>query len=126
MKPFKRMIVLLVIVSGIVVFWLIPGINKAKDSSYTRVYEDTDKKFENVKRRDTPGLKSLNTSRETTIGQTKKIYKKESIHSHDKLSDIKPSMFSRAIQFREELDTIEIDSFDVIQLVGVDTVNQIQ
>ena len=44
MKPFKKIITLSVIVLSIVLFWLVPGINKARDVQYTRIYEDTDRK----------------------------------------------------------------------------------
>ena len=120
MKSFKRIAILLIIVTAIVSCWLIPGINKAKDVRYTRRYEDTDKKYKSV-----DAFKVYVTD-STKVGQTsiptKKIYKKESIHAGARFSDIKPKMFGRSIQFEPEL--IELDSVHEVQ-VSIDSAKDI-
>ena len=121
MKPLKRITILLVIVSAIVVFWLAPGINTAGDVKYTRRYEDTDKPQPITP--DTTGRQISARQKTDTPVQTK-AYKKESIESGEKLSKINASMFSRAIHFEEE---IVLDSVEQIELVVVaDTIQQIQ
>jgi hypothetical protein len=95
MKRYNKILMLTFTVASIVIFWLAPGINKSTATRYTRVFENTD-----VKR-------SVNHS-DTLKTKTVKVFRKESIKANAKFKDIKPDMFSRAIQFREE--KIIIDS----------------
>ena len=103
MKPMRRILALCVVVASIIVFWLKPGINAAQDTTYTRRYEDTDRKAGG-------DTLAINTHRrkyqkpETSKSlEEKKVYKTERISSRDKISKIKPEMFSRAIQFEDTL-----------------------
>ena len=128
MKSIKRIVALFTIVAGIIVFWLAPGINKAGNETYTRVYEDTDHVKESalVKVQDT--TKKPHFSR---IKPSGKKLKTESIKSGTKLSKIKPSMFSRSIQFEKERGVEGVvveqklyDSF-ILELSPVDTTKEI-
>ena len=138
MKPLKRILFFAVITSAIVLFWLVPGINTAREVKYTRVYEDTDVPVI-VSRDSVPQKAAITIPAETT-----KKYKTESIEPDATLEDIKFSNFSRAIHFHEMLliDTMlaedellnEIDSvievktllIDSIQLAAIDTVANLQ
>lgn len=117
MKPIKRIILLAAMVSGIVIFWLVPNLDEAADTYYTRVYEDTDQKPEGS---DASFLK-VNMRRaeahDSTGRRAKKVYKKERIHSSDKLSAVKPSKFSRAIHFNEE--EVIVKEEDVVKEEGL-------
>jgi hypothetical protein len=89
MKQSNKILMLTIIVASIVVFWLVPGINKSNATKYTRVFENTDVK------------KSANYA-DTLKTKRTKVFRKESIKADAKLKDIKPKMFSRAIHFSEE------------------------
>ena len=101
MKPLKRIALLAGLVSGIVLLWLVPGINTAKQTRYVRTWEDTDAKTTPVALRDTT---------RTLVYQPEapKKYKKEIIEDEAKLENIKAEMFSRATHFKEEELVIEI------------------
>jgi len=105
MKPFKRIMILSTLVTGVVLFWLMPRINKADSVHYTRRYEDTDK--QNKKENDTKKTKEPVLHPQAVAAS--KVYKKESIHADDKLLEISASKFSRAMQFEmiEEVDSIQ-------------------
>ena len=123
MKSFKKIAILLCVVAGIVAFWLIPGINKATDVKYTRLYEDTDVKKSpgdsiHVKRKRT-GVKILHP-----IVIPKVHYKQETISSSAKLRHLKPSMFSRSMQFTTEKEIELIDTLN--QITSADTAKVIQ
>lgn len=120
MKPFRKILILAAMVFGIVLCWLVPGINKARDVRYIRIYEDTDKKSTVFYTRDS--LKGKQNK--SAALSTRKIYKKESIRTNSKLSDIKPSMFSRSIQFRQEVKIVELDTVNNVQLLTIDTIAQ--
>lgn len=134
MKPFKRILFFAVITSAIVLFWLVPGINTAREVKYTRVYEDTDVPV--IVSRDSVPQKTAVT---IPAAKTKK-YKTESIEPDATLEDIKLSNFSRAIHFHEMLliDTllaedelfiegdsvieVQVSLLDSIQMAAADTV----
>ena len=111
MKPSRRILFLFVVVASIIGFWLKPGINTAKDTTYVRYYEDTDA---NSKER---------SAADTVRRKNEKIYKSERISSKDKVSKITPSKFSRAIQFEDTVfvmtDTIESEKFAMEDLESV-------
>ena len=113
MKPLKRIVILSVAVSAIAILWLVPGINTAKDVTYTRIYEDTDTPA--LSASDTVGRKISARQKVNTPVQTKK-YKRESIKSGAKVSDMNAKVYSRAIHFTEE-ELIEVDSLQEVQLV---------
>src|SRR6188768_3261332 len=98
MKPLKRIAVLFVAASAITVLWLMPGINTARDVRYTRIYENTDKP---ALAPDTTGRK-ISSRQKADAPVPSKKYKRESIKSGAKLSDVKVAMFSRAVHFNEE------------------------
>jgi hypothetical protein len=111
MKSVKKIIALSALVFSIVLFWVVPGVNMAKETKYTRYYEDTD----------TPVPSSMDivaNSREeedTTSRRRKKVYKKESIEPR-KSREVSAKMFSRAIQFEPEIviiDSVKTDSVQV-------------
>ena len=104
MKSLRTIIALSAITAGIVVFCLVPGINKAEATRYTRVYEDMDPPYVPVLKTSlevTPGDTAKSKTEKTAKAYRKTKYKKESIEAGSKLSKIKPSMFSRAIHFSE-------------------------
>jgi hypothetical protein len=131
MKPFRKIIILTTIVCAIVMLWLLPLINKAHYTRYTRVYENTD----------VP--KETETSDTLTVylpeaKPVKKVYLKQSIEDDAKLSEIDAEMYSRALHFEEEemipdeLLLVETDStsdqnqltlYDSLQYASVDTLN---
>jgi len=128
MKPFKRIAILAGIVSGIVLLWLIPNINKEKQTRYIRTWEDTDAKSVTVS--------LLDTTRKTApLPNVAKNYKTEIIESKAKLRDIKASSFSRAMQFEKEisiakvLDSLEVErqlikaEIDSVSVVRLDTLS---
>jgi hypothetical protein len=126
MKPFKRLLVLFTCIVCIVAFWLIPGMNKAKNNGYVRVYEDTElKKISKIYMR--PAVAIRARSMGDTIKENKKIYKEEKIRSRAKMKDIKASMFSRAIHFNEDIvlmdsiNKIKQDSVIVTQILPTDS-----
>ena len=118
MKPVRKVLILSAFVFGIIVCWLAPGINKARDVRYTRIYEDTDAKSTVSHTRDS----SHEKRKKSAAVSSRKIYKKESIRANSKFSDLKPSMFSRAIQYSEEVKIVELDTVNNVQLLTIDTV----
>lgn len=136
MKPFRKILILAVIVTAIVTFWLIPGVNKANYSGYVRVYEDTDQPIKALPQ-DTVSLYLPVVKPD--IEAPKKIYKKERIKGDASLEDLKVEMFSRATHFREEElliepelvleDTTDVQQYvvkDSLQLVQPDTIASIR
>jgi hypothetical protein len=125
MKSINKIVVLTLAAVAIVMFWLVPGINKATAVEYTRVYEDTDYKTrapkdtikhkeKNVRppkgpRRTEDNIKEAEYRSAKTTSTSKKVYKSESIRPKDKKVKLNAKMFSRAVQFVEEvpLDTAE-------------------
>ena len=128
MKPFKSITILVAIVACIVIFWLMPGLNKASDKSYTRLYEDTDGRIGTTK--DTTRTKRTTQKKESfpsvPVNPSKKVYKRESISTSSKIAQIKPSMFSRAIHFKQEVVIEKIDSLNQIQVAAIDSVTHVQ
>lgn len=100
MKPSKKIFLLTGLVSAIVIFWLLPGINAAKHVRYTRRYEDTYRKPEVARSRDTTRSKAVALQKET---KSEIPYKTETIEEDMGLSDIDAKMYSRAIHYEEEL-----------------------
>jgi hypothetical protein len=135
MKTHKRVLLLTAAVSTIVMFWLVPGINTARETKYTRIYEDTD-----APAGDSVPLKE---TVQPSVEKQKK-YKTETIKKDASLGDIKPRMFSRAIHFsekelieeavseveiRSESDTVNeltITALDSAQVAAIDTVASLQ
>src|SRR5688572_21690906 len=102
MKSIKRIIGLFIFTVSVILFWLVLGINKAGDESYTRIYEDTSKPAVSPVLVSGPGKPKKGKSKQAKTISEKK-YKKESIKAGAKLSDLEASMFSRAIHFEREL-----------------------
>lgn len=125
MKSINKIVILTLAAMAIIMFWLVPGINKATAVQYTRIYEDTDYKThvtkdtskhkgKNTKPPKAPGRTEDNIKEEEyrsakTTSTSKKVYKSESIRPKDKKIKLNAKMFSRAVQFVEEvpLDTAE-------------------
>lgn len=95
MKSIRKIIALCVIVVAIIAFWLIPGVNTAKETTYVRRYEDTSLTSDSLGEKRNQKTQSFKPVRE------QKLYKTEKIRSKDKFSKIRPSMYSRAVQFEE-------------------------
>jgi hypothetical protein len=115
MKPMKKIMLLTSAVSAIVLLWLVPGINTAKQAQYTRKYEDVDKKV----------VASANdTTRQAYAVKIAPVYKTETIKQEMKLSKIKPEMFSRALQFEEVIleDSLLLEIDAEPKIVAIDTV----
>jgi hypothetical protein len=93
MNSSKKIGFLSLLVMGIVAFWLIPGINKAKETKYVRYYENVD---EPVKKPQT--VESLSQSDTTARKKKRKQYKREIIEP-SKTKKVTAKMFSRAGQF---------------------------
>lgn len=114
MKPsIKRIVILLVVISGIILTGLVPNVNKANAIRYTRVYENTDTKRETIAVSQSQLTDTVKTKKEKArpAEHKKKAYKKESIQADAKLKDIKPAMFSRAMHYQEEIVLLP-DSID--------------
>jgi hypothetical protein len=127
MKPKKKILLLGLTVVAIVVFWLMPGINKARHVNYVRKYEDTDLKTFVALSDTTKPLILYLPKTSAQEKSAKKIYKTETIEADVKFSEIKPKMFSRAMQYEEPI-VLEIDSiksikvYDSVQYASADTV----
>jgi hypothetical protein len=122
MKPSNKILLLTVTVACIIVLWLAPGINKSNAKRYTRVYENTDAK-RSADPSDTLKAKDSSTRK---IKKTKS-YLSESIKADAKVTEIRPKMFSRAMQFNEEILVIdsnanltEVDSIKIVYEVWLD------
>ena len=101
MKPTTKITALSLTTIAIVMFWLAPNVNKATDQRYTRLYEDTDIK---VITRDSVKSKKIKEARVSRKERkAEKVYKEESINPNGKFSNLKSSMFSRAIQFEPKV-----------------------
>lgn len=128
MKPIKRIAILTIVVSGIVVFGLAPGMNKAGDVQYVRTYEDTFNLSENGEKATPDGKTESAAFRraetDTSRRKSGKVYRQERIKRNATLPDIQPKMFSRAIQFVEEIDTLRRDSISFVQRTPVDTTRE--
>ena len=125
MKSINRIMILTLAAILIVKFWLMPGINKATAMQYTRVYEDTDhlalvakdtsKHEKKVKPPKGPGRPEDNLKQEKYPSgnrkPSKKVYKSESIRPKDKKARLNARMFSRAVQFVEE---VPLDSTEAV------------
>lgn len=94
MKQLSKIVTLAVVGAGIVVFWLMPGINQAADKEYVRIYEDTD--YQKI-----AALPGYHFAVNDTTKNKEKKYKKETIKHKDKLSKVNGKMFSRIAQFEE-------------------------
>jgi hypothetical protein len=119
MKPMKKILLLGLTVAAIVVFWLMPGINKARHVNYVRKYEDTDRKTFVALSDTTKPLVIYLPKTSAQEKSAKKIYKTETIEADVKFSEIKPKMFSRAIQYEEGMErlmVVEIDSMNTIEV----------
>lgn len=111
MKPAKKAIALAVITTAILMFWIMPGINKGNQTGYVRYYEDTDAGKGAAK-----VLPASHFNRaDTTQRRHRKIMKREIIELR-KSGKISPAIFSRAMQFEPltEQDSILLDSLDVV------------
>lgn len=119
MKPARKIFILLVFVFGIIFYWLVPRINKAQDVQYTRFYEDTDtsKVFYT---RDS----SNHRQKKSKALSPKKNYKKESIQANSKFSELKPSMFSRSVQFVPRHIVLTTDTLLIDSLSPIDTITE--
>ena len=120
MKPMRRILALCVVVASIIVFWLKPGINAAQDTTYVRRYEDTDRKAGGDSLAINTHRRKYQKPEPSKALQEKKVYKTEWISSKNKLSKLKPEMFSRAIQFEDslavekELDDVALTEKDTL------------
>jgi hypothetical protein len=117
MKPIKKILLLMLCVSAIVLLWLVPGINTAKTVRYTRTFEDTDPQPHQSF--DSTLLKiQLPTAHAKTL-ETKR-YKKEHISSKASIREIKAEMFSRATHFKEVEEILPIEKV----IVEVDSIER--
>lgn len=122
MKSIRSILILSVAVMAIIMFWLIPGVNSAKNVEYVRRYEDTDYRREAQVVGDTIN-KKLNEKQEakaTRQTREKKVYKEERISTKDKLSKITPAKFSRAAHFEAMIrkeDSIKHAAADTTKII---------
>lgn len=137
MKSTKRIALLTLAATAIVIFWLAPGINQATADEYTRLYEDTDhythvaKDTARQAKRTSPPPKHnsrFEKQREKEAKKLtreiykvdKKVYKRETIRPKDKNFKLKASMFSRGAQFMEKEAIVVLDSAK--EKAAVDTI----
>jgi hypothetical protein len=99
MNSKKSIIFLVVVTASIVVFWLAPGINKARDTTYTRLYEDTDRRVPLDYADDTTKLKGDGPKKANMDEPKEVVYKSESIQPNKKEFKVRAEMFSRAVHF---------------------------
>jgi hypothetical protein len=114
MKSHKSIALLLIVVTGIVSFWLYPGINKANTAKYERVYEDTFTKKSS--------LNSVSLESDTTIRRMsvkKPAYIRQELVPKRGVKKLEVEMFSRATHFVEPQlvldDSLLIDSPGVVE-----------
>ncbi|HYG20382.1 MAG TPA: hypothetical protein VD816_15695 [Ohtaekwangia sp.] len=125
MKSNSKIVVLSIAVTAIVACWLVPGINTARQTRYTRIYEDTGVEAVAVKRDSLP---------HPVAARPEKKYKKESIEPNARLKDMKVEMFSRALHFDEEvwIDTIIAEQQPIMdtlygrEMSGQDSVHRVR
>jgi len=108
MKPIKNVLILSLIAGCIIIFWLTPGINTAKETRYVRYYENVDMKPAPV------AGKKEKTKKSTADTIPGKVYKKEVIEPH-KTKRIDPEMFSRAMQY-EPLVEDSVMLYEVVEV----------
>jgi hypothetical protein len=113
MKQLSKIVVLAVVAAGIVVLWLIPGINRAENMTYVRIYEDTDYKAQML-----PA--SLNSGDTASKLARKKKYKYEKIRSKEKARKVNAKIFSRVAHFEEIPDSVVLAEEKVMR----DSLNQ--
>jgi len=103
MKSIRNTFALSAVVLSIVLFWLMPNVNRAKDTDYARRYEDVDRPSTVTVADTTHSDPRHQKPREEIVVRVprKTVYKTERIRSRDKLSKITPAKFSRAMQFEE-------------------------
>lgn len=122
MKSFNKVLMMAGIVVCIVAFWLAPLVNTAKPATYVRLYEDVDPdpgKKREEKREERKMAREINKAAKQVKKDSKyeyvlapdkhgnKRYKKERIHSRNRLRGINAKMYSRGAQFLEEVpDTV--------------------
>ena len=123
MKNIKRITGLFIFTAGVILFWLVPGINQAGEERYTRIYEDTDKSAAGTSAVSGPRKPKDKSKAKRQAIASKKKYKKESIKAGAKFSDVKLSMFSRAIHFEREPE-IALDPIEQLPL-ATDTTKEI-
>ena len=99
MKSSKKPFVLAVASIAIVIFWVIPGVNKGNNIEYVRYYEDVDGLPTNALH---GTLSPADTAR-----PNKKVYKKEVIKPA-KERKVSAKIFSRAMQF----EPVIVDSLE--------------
>ena len=99
----KKIIGLSAVVFAIVAFWLVPVLNTAKETTYVRVYENTEAKEE------------ADTSQIKTAMRSPRKYKTEMLSSEDRVAHMNVSKFSRAIQFNP-MDSIFLDSLNRVTI----------
>ena len=107
MKSSRKIVVLAVVSAGIIMFWLIPGINKAKETRYVRYVENVDAAVAHIHSLDV-------TSRPDTTRKKRKVYDKEVIEP-SKTKKVTTEMFSRATHYEAMEPMLEVDS--VLELV---------
>jgi hypothetical protein len=117
MKLHKSITFLLLVVGCIVVFWLYPSINKAGNTTYMRIYENTDEPVLKM----APASFPVDTPK-VASSKRKTVYRKEEINPRAGVGKIKKEMFSRAIHFEEKIfvDSLEASTY------ADDSVRQIQ
>jgi hypothetical protein len=107
MKSSRKIIILSLVSAGIIIFWLIPGINKAKETRYVRYVENVDAPEAHVHSLDA-------TLQSDTTREKRKVYNKEVIEPA-KTKKVSAEMFSRATHYEAVEPMIEVDS--VLELV---------
>jgi hypothetical protein len=116
MKPTKKIVLLGSVVTAIILFWLVPGINTAKQAEYTRRYEDVE-------------IRPIKAFVAASMPQLKitPVYKTETIKPEMELSDITPKMYGRGMQFQEVLldDSLIIEEIMEEEIVDLDSVTAI-
>lgn len=123
MKNKASIILLSTIVVGILAFWLYPGVNKAGNATYTRVYEDTDNKLTSPS--PAPDLEpdTLPISSRAPV----KVFKKETLNPNKSVKKITPEMFSRAVQFVEVEKVLAEEIIqDSVKLASIDSTINVQ
>lgn len=86
----------------LILFGVVPGMNKNLNTNYSRKFEDTDSKSRS----------NLNSKKAVIQTDTarKKVYKKERLAK--KWSKVRPRAFSRSAHFIEELPIVLTDSLE--------------
>lgn len=109
MKKILNIAVPATLLTGLIIFWLVPALNSAPQT-YRRVYENTS----------IPNAAVGDTTRKAT---PRKVFVEEKLPPLEKIKELKPEMFSRAAHYHpsEKLDSL-VEVYEVVEETQIEVV----